>query len=198
MLSPPPFFLGIRLMGFPQRATATGPAPRGPGERRLDRFWLRGDGRGPADVPSLERSNKNERAAKMKRTILFGILILAGFLAAEAVRRPEPVKRVGMVIGIKPEHIEEYKRLHADSNPGVRDLLRKYNIHNFSIFLQEIDGKWYEFAYYEYTGGDYEGDMAALAREPRNIDWLKVCDPMQIPLPGSDGWTVMEEVYFNR
>jgi hypothetical protein len=32
------------------------------------------------------------------------------------------VKRYGMVIGIKPEKIETYKRLHA--GPGVRDLLQ--------------------------------------------------------------------------
>jgi L-rhamnose mutarotase len=108
------------------------------------------------------------------------------------------VKRVGMVVGIKPEMIEEYKRLHADDNPGVRDLLAKYNMHNFSIFLQEIDGKWYEFGYYEYTGDDFEGDMAKLDKEPRNIEWLKMCDPMQIPLPGAKGWTEMERVYFNE
>lgn len=40
--------------------------------------------------------------------------------------------------------------------------------------------------------------MAALAAEPRNIEWLKVCDPMQIPLPGSDGWTEMKLIYNNR
>ena len=33
------------------------------------------------------------------------------------------IKRVGMVIKIKPEFIDEYKALHADSNAGVRDLL---------------------------------------------------------------------------
>jgi L-rhamnose mutarotase len=55
------------------------------------------------------------------------------------------VKRVGMVIGIKPEKIAEYKELHAESNPGVRDLLSKYHIHNFSIYLHEINGRYYEF-----------------------------------------------------
>jgi L-rhamnose mutarotase len=107
------------------------------------------------------------------------------------------LKRVGMVVGIKPDAIEEYKRLHADDEAGVRDLLSRHNIRNFSIFLQEIDGKWYEFGYYEYTGDDFEGDMARLAQEPRNIEWLKVCDPMQLPLPGAEGWTEMERVYFN-
>ena len=34
---------------------------------------------------------------------------------------------------------------------------------NFSIYLQSIEGKLYEFAYYEYTGDDFDGDMAKLA-----------------------------------
>ena len=110
----------------------------------------------------------------------------------------KPVKRVGMVIGIHPDHIDEYKRLHADDNPGVRDLLRKYHMKNFSIFLTEIDGKWYEFGYYEYTGKNFDADMAELAKEPRNIEWLKTCDPMQIPLTGEKGWRVMEQVYLNE
>jgi L-rhamnose mutarotase len=107
------------------------------------------------------------------------------------------LKRVGMVIGIKPEMIAEYKALHADSNPGVRDLLTKYHMRNFSIYLHEIDGKYYEFGYYEYTGNDFEADMAMLAEEQRNKEWLSICDPMQLPLEGYKSWAEMEEVYHN-
>jgi L-rhamnose mutarotase len=107
-------------------------------------------------------------------------------------------KRVGMVVKIKEEHIEEYKRIHAPDNPGVRDLLSKYNMRNFSIFLQKLDdGNYYEFGYYEYVGNDFEGDMERLAAEPRNIEWLKVCDPMQVPLEGYESWAEMELVYYN-
>ena len=106
-------------------------------------------------------------------------------------------RRVGMVIGIDPEYISEYLRLHADGHPGVRDLLHKYHLRNFSIFLHRIEGKWYEFGYYEYTGEDFDGDMENLAAEPRNRAWLEVCDPMQLPLEGESGWAVMEQVYFN-
>jgi len=109
-----------------------------------------------------------------------------------------PVKRVGMVIGIQEDKIAQYKQLHADSNPGVRDLLTKYHMKNFSIYLQQIDGKYYEFGYYEYTGKNYDADMAQMGKEPRTVDWLKVCDPLQIPLPGSKSWTQMERVYFNQ
>lgn len=108
-----------------------------------------------------------------------------------------PAKRVGMVIKLKPECIDEYRELHADSNPGVRDLLSKYHMENFNIFLHRIGDDWYEFGYYEYTGDDFDADMAELAKEPRNQAWLEVCDPMQMPLVGSDGWTEMERVYYN-
>lgn len=109
----------------------------------------------------------------------------------------DEVLRVGMVIGLRDEAVDDYRRLHADDEPGVRDLLSKYNIRNFSIFLQRLpDGNLYEFAYYEYVGDDLESDLAALDSEPRNRDWLARCDPMQRPLPGEDGWTVMEAIYY--
>ena len=122
-------------------------------------------------------------------------------LAAVAVTTgctTQPAKRVGMVIGIHEDKTANYKQLHTDSNPGVRDLLTKYHMRNFSIYLQKIDGKYYEFGYYEYTGKNYEADMARMGKEARTIEWLKVCDPLQIPLPGSKSWTKMERVYFNR
>ena len=133
----------------------------------------------------------------MNRSLSLMVVVLATAVLAEA-GQAQSVKRVGMVIELDAERVEEYKALHADSNPGVRDLLTKYHIHNFSIFLREIDGRWYEFGYYEYTGADYEGDMARLGAEPRNQEWLRVCDPLQIPLPGEKSWAVMERAYFNE
>ena len=130
------------------------------------------------------------KTKELSVTLLLAIVVLCGC----AQQQP---KRVGMVIGLKPQYIEKYKELHADSNPGVRDLLNKYHMHNFTIFLHEIDGKYYEFGYYEYTGKDFEGDMAKLDAEPRNKAWLSICDPMQKPLKGYDSWAVMEEVYRN-
>ena len=129
-------------------------------------------------------------------------LMLVSINSCNTLREEEStekdVKRVGMVIKIKPECIEEYKAVHADSNPGVRDLLIEANLRNFSIFLHQLDdGNWYEFGYYEYTGDDFEGDMARLDKHPRNVEWLKICDPMQIPLEGFEGWAVMEQVYYN-
>jgi L-rhamnose mutarotase len=113
-----------------------------------------------------------------------------------AANGPEEPQRFGAVIGIKPERIAEYKRLHTGENCTVRDLLRKAHLSNNSIFLREIDGKWYEFSYWEYLGDDYQSDMARLAAEPRYQAWLKVCDAMQIPLEGEKTWATMERVFY--
>jgi len=132
----------------------------------------------------------------LKELIAMIVLVALGAICMSCVQ--PKVKRVGMVIGINPEIIAEYKELHADSNPGVRDLLTKYNLRNFSIFLKQLDdGNWYEFGYYEYVGDDFEADMAKLDAEPRNKEWLEICDPMQIPLKGETSWAIMEEVYHN-
>jgi L-rhamnose mutarotase len=116
---------------------------------------------------------------------------------ADISQSTRPVKRVGMVIEIRPEHLAEYRRIHADGHAGVRDLLTRYHLRNFSIFLHQIDGRWLEFGYYEYDGDDFEGDMARLGAEPRNREWLAVCDSMQQPLAGETGWAVMEQIYHN-
>jgi L-rhamnose mutarotase len=111
----------------------------------------------------------------------------------------QEIKRIGMVIKIDSSRIKEYMALHADSTSGIRDLLQKYNMKNFSIFLTKLeDGNYYEFGYYEYAGQNYEADMAALASEPRNIAWLKICDAMQIPLKGESSWKKMPQVFFNK
>ncbi len=109
------------------------------------------------------------------------------------------MKRIGMVVKVKTENLEEYKKLHSDDNPGVRHLLSKYNMRNFSIFMVQLaDGDWYEFGYYEYWGDDLEGDMAKLDAEPENSKWLELCDPMQEGiLPSQKGWKVIDRIYYN-
>jgi L-rhamnose mutarotase len=108
------------------------------------------------------------------------------------------VQRIGMVIGIKADQISAYEALHATSNSGVRDLLEKYHMHNFSIYIHKLDdGKYYLFGYYEYTGTDYKADMEKLGAEPRNQKWLAVTGPMQAPLSGEQSWAMMKEVYHN-
>jgi L-rhamnose mutarotase len=79
----------------------------------------------------------------------------------------------------------------------VTGSIGKWHLHNFSIFLHQIAGRWLEFENYECHGGDFEADMSKLAAGPRNREWLEICGPMQVALEGGTGWTVMEQVYFN-
>jgi L-rhamnose mutarotase len=135
------------------------------------------------------------------RDTVFAIVLFATIVVSVTLygKKESPhVRRVGMVIGVRPDQISAYESLHAALNPGVRDLLNKYHMHNFSIYIHQLaDGKYYLFGYYEYTGSDYDSDMARLAKEPRNQKWLSMTDPMQIPLPGEKSWTKMKEVYHN-
>ena len=136
----------------------------------------------------------------MKKIALAILVITAaiGIVRLYATAESSHVKRVGMVIGIKPDKVSAYEALHAASNTGVRDLLTKYHMHNFSIFIHQLDdGKYYLFGYYEYTGTDYDADMTKLSAEPRNQKWLSITDPMQIPLNGEKSWAKMQEVYRN-
>jgi L-rhamnose mutarotase len=109
-----------------------------------------------------------------------------------------PRKRLGQVIELKPECIAEYTRVHADGHPGVRDLLSKYGLRNFSIFMKEVFGRHLLFLYGEYEGNDFDGDMARLSAEERDVAWHLQCDPMQLSLNESGaGWAPMECVYYN-
>ena len=99
-----------------------------------------------------------------------------------------------MVIGVRPEKLEEYKRLHAAAWPGVLKKIKECHIENYSIYYK--DG--YLFSYYEYTGTDYEADMAKMAADPETQRWWKETDPCQQPLETraeGEWWANMEEVF---
>jgi len=109
------------------------------------------------------------------------------------------MKRYGMVIGLKPEKIEEYKRLHAAVWPDVLKMIAECNLRNYSIYLRRLpDGNHYLFSYFEYTGGDFAVDMAQMAADPTTQKWWEVCMPCQEPLPDraeGEWWVDMDEVF---
>lgn len=107
------------------------------------------------------------------------------------------MKRYGFVIGVKPEHLPEYKRLHAHVWPKVLEQIRKCHIQNYSIFLREPENLL--FGYYEYGGDNHDADMARMAADPVTQDWWALCMPMQSPLAtrGEDEWWAqMEPVFY--
>jgi len=104
------------------------------------------------------------------------------------------MKRYGQIIGVRPEHFERYKKYHAEVWPEVLDMIKKCNIRNYSIFHK--DNRL--FAYFEYTGNDFAGDMARMAADPKTREWWAIMEPMQDPVPTrakGEWWANMEEVF---
>jgi L-rhamnose mutarotase len=108
-------------------------------------------------------------------------------------------QRYGSIIGLRPEKIEEYKRLHAAVWPEVLAMIADCNMRNYSIFLRKLpDGNHYLFSYFEYIGEDFAADMAKMAADPKTREWWEVCIPCQEPLPDraeGEWWADMEEVF---
>ena len=106
------------------------------------------------------------------------------------------MQRMAMVIGIKPDRIDDYKRLHADAWPDILNMISACNITNYSIYLREPENLL--FGYWEYTGDDFDADAARMAADPRTQEWWGICMPCQDPLETrkeGEWWAMMEEVF---
>ncbi len=131
----------------------------------------------------------------MKKLVFLTSLILIILVSGCA----QKVVRYGSVIGVKEESLAKYKELHANPWPAVNEQIKKSNIQNYSIYLTQFpDGKYYLFSYFEYTGDDFDVDMAKMAEDPTTQKWWKETEPCQIPLenrPEGEFWKSMPEVY---
>ncbi len=109
------------------------------------------------------------------------------------------MKRYAWVIGVRPEKLEEYKRLHAAVWPDVLKMIKACHIDRYSIYLRQLDdGRYYLFSYLEYAGRDFAGDMARMAADPTTQKWWDVCKPCQTPLENraaGEWWSDAEEVF---
>lgn len=106
------------------------------------------------------------------------------------------MQRMGMMIGLKPENVAEYKSLHATVWPKILSMISACNIRNYSIFLREPENIL--FGYWEYHGTDFAADAAKMAADPETQEWWAVCMPCQVPLETrreGEWWAMMEEVF---
>lgn len=102
--------------------------------------------------------------------------------------------RVGQVIGLKPDQIEAYERIHAAVWPEVLAMIHACNIRNYTIFRYGD----LLFASFEYVGDDYAADMAVMAADPKTQEWWSIISPMQEPVPDrqpGEWWAEMREVF---
>ena len=106
------------------------------------------------------------------------------------------MQRMGMMIGIRPEKIDEYKKLHDAVWPEILKQLRDSNIRNYTIFLREPENVL--FGYWEYHGSDFAADVAAIAEDEKTREWWALTDPCQQPLDSraeGEQWAMMQEVF---
>ena len=105
------------------------------------------------------------------------------------------MKRFGQVIGVKPSAYDEYVTAHAAVWPGVLAKIAACNIRNYSIYTWKGDTL---FAYFEYVGDDFEGDMAKMAADEETQRWWTWMNPLQEPWSGraeGEWWHTLDEVF---
>lgn len=71
-----------------------------------------------------------------------------------------PLKRIGQLGKLKKSMIQEYCNLHGTPWPELIAALKAAHIGNYSIFLHGD----LVFFYLEYSGSDFDADMAALGK----------------------------------
>jgi L-rhamnose mutarotase len=134
-----------------------------------------------------------KRVSGAAAALVLGVVLLAGCASQKQVQRQ------GAVIALPKENIAEYKKLHAETWPGVLKMIDKAHIHNYSIYLGEVaPDQYYLFAYDEYTGSNLQADMARMKKDKVTQDWWKHTDPLQKPLPTrkeGEWWAQWEEVF---
>lgn len=77
------------------------------------------------------------------------------------------MQRVGFILKVKQDRIDEYKLIHQRVWPEMLDALRRHGWHNYSLFMRD-DGTL--FGYFE-TPDDFEAALEGMAGEDVNARW---------------------------
>ena len=103
------------------------------------------------------------------------------------------MQRVGFLLKVKPDMLEEYKRRHRQVWQDMLAALRETGWHNYSLFLRE-DGLL--FGYLETP--DFEAARAGMATKEVNARWQTEMAPFFEQLDGlrpDEGMLVLDEVF---
>ncbi|MBB3187009.1 L-rhamnose mutarotase [Microbacter margulisiae] len=103
-------------------------------------------------------------------------------------------RRFGQIIRLKPEGADAYIRYHSAVWKDVLDTIKQCHITNYSIYHKDN----ILFAYFEYAGNDFEGDMDKMAADPETQKWWAVVKPLMEPIEtrnANEFWADMEEIF---
>ena len=83
------------------------------------------------------------------------------------------MKRVGFVVKVKQDRLDEYKQHHQKVWPEMLQALRETGWHNYSLFMRE-DGLM--FGYFE-TPDSMQAAQARMAEKEINARWQEFMSP---------------------
>ncbi len=104
------------------------------------------------------------------------------------------MKRVGFILKVKEDRLDEYKKHHKAVWPEMLDALKRNGWHNYSLFVRE-DGLL--FGYFE-TPDSFEAALAGMAKEEINATWQHFMAPYFEDLGGAhadESMIELEEVF---
>ena len=102
--------------------------------------------------------------------------------------------RVGFLLKVRPDKIEEYKAHHKTVWPEMLDALRRTGWHNYSLFMRD-DGLL--FGYLE-TPDNFQAALAGMSKEEINAKWQEFMAPFFENLIGAhadQSMVELEEVF---
>lgn len=103
----------------------------------------------------------------------------------------------GQLGKLKKDKIEEYVTLHKNPWPEVLETIKRCNLENYSIFIQDD----YVFSYFEYTGKDYEKDMMCMEEDEVTREWwkhTKPCFEKYSISPDSEFYHDMKQIFYTK
>jgi L-rhamnose mutarotase len=104
------------------------------------------------------------------------------------------MKRVGFILKVKQDKIEEYKKHHETVWPEMLEALRRTGWHNYSLFMRE-DGLL--FGYFE-AADSFQASLDGMSREAINAKWQEFMAPYFEDIGGKhadESMIELEEVF---
>jgi len=103
------------------------------------------------------------------------------------------MKRVGFLLQVKKDKLDDYKKHHEAVWPEMLDALRRHGWHNYSLFLRD-DGLL--FGYFE-AAESFQASLDGMAGEEINLKWQEFMGPYFEALEGrpDEAMIELEEVF---
>lgn len=103
------------------------------------------------------------------------------------------MKRVGFLLKVKADKLDEYKKHHENVWPEMQEALRRTGWHNYSLFLRD-DGLL--FGYFE-AADSFQASLDGMAKEDINLKWQEFMGPYFESMEGrpDQNMITLEEVF---